>query len=158
MLALSLSLSLSAAIQTAIRLQTESKTSLHKDLKLKRREQREQKEQQRKAKDQELQRLQALQEEKQRKLAELELLKEAQRQAQALMEQDEVRRRQQYEQLQQGLEVQLFPLQTGAKDRGFCQTRPELCMPLSSVKVLDCAVLEYATVWPCPTRLLSGKD
>ncbi|XP_062396416.1 differentially expressed in FDCP 6 homolog [Sardina pilchardus] len=96
-----------SAIQTAIRLQAEGKTSLHKDLKLKRREQREQKEQRRKAKEQELQRLQALQEEKQRKLAELELLKEAQRQAQALMEQDELRRRQQYEQLQQGLEVQL---------------------------------------------------
>ncbi|KAL2104067.1 hypothetical protein ACEWY4_000935 [Coilia grayii] len=96
-----------SAIQTAIRLQAEAKASLHKELKLKRREQREQKETRRRAKEQELQRLQALQEEKQRKLAELELLKEAQRQAQALLEQDEQRRRQQYEQLQQALEVQL---------------------------------------------------
>uniref|UniRef100_A0AAY4D6Y2 PH domain-containing protein n=1 Tax=Denticeps clupeoides TaxID=299321 RepID=A0AAY4D6Y2_9TELE len=97
----------SSAIQTAIRLQTEGKTSLHKDLKMKRREQREQRERRRQAKEQELQRLQALQEEKARKLAELELLKEAQRQAQALLEQDELRRRQQHEQLRRTLEVQL---------------------------------------------------
>uniref|UniRef100_A0A8C9V9H1 DEF6 guanine nucleotide exchange factor a n=1 Tax=Scleropages formosus TaxID=113540 RepID=A0A8C9V9H1_SCLFO len=96
-----------AAIQTAIRLHVEGKTSLHKDLKLKRREQREQRERRRKAKEEELQRLRALQEEKERKLAELELLKEAQRQAQALLEQDELRRRQQHEQMQQALEVQL---------------------------------------------------
>ncbi|XP_029912701.1 differentially expressed in FDCP 6 homolog isoform X2 [Myripristis murdjan] len=96
-----------AAIQTAIRLHVEGKTSLHKDLKLKRREQREQREKRRQAKEEELQRLRALQEERERKLAELELLKEAQRQAQALLEQDEQRRRQQHEQLQRALEVQL---------------------------------------------------
>ncbi|XP_041701376.1 differentially expressed in FDCP 6 homolog isoform X2 [Coregonus clupeaformis] len=96
-----------AAIQTAIRLHTEGKTSLHKDLKLKRREQREQRERRRLAKEEELQRFRALQEEKERKLAELELLKEAQRQAQALLEQDEMRRRQQHEEMQQALEVQL---------------------------------------------------
>ncbi|XP_038865925.1 differentially expressed in FDCP 6 homolog [Salvelinus namaycush] len=96
-----------AAIQTAIRLHTEGKTSLHKDLKLKRREQREQREKRRLAKEQEQQRFQALQEEKERKLAELELLKEAQRQAQALLEQDEMRRRQHHEEMQQALEVQL---------------------------------------------------
>ncbi|XP_071332176.1 differentially expressed in FDCP 6 homolog isoform X3 [Trachinotus anak] len=95
------------AIQTAIRLHVEGKTSLHKDLKLKRREQREQREKRRQAKEEELQRLRALQEERERKLAELELLKEAQKQAQALLEQDEQRRRQQHEQLQQALEVQL---------------------------------------------------
>ncbi|KAM4610946.1 differentially expressed in FDCP 6 homolog isoform 2-T2 [Polymixia lowei] len=95
------------AIQTAIRLYVEGKTSLHKDLKLKRREQREQREKRRQAKEEELQRLRALQEERERKLAELELLKEAQKQAQALLEQDEQRRRQQHEQLQQALEVQL---------------------------------------------------
>ncbi|XP_071374229.1 differentially expressed in FDCP 6 homolog isoform X1 [Centroberyx affinis] len=95
------------AIQTAIRLYVEGKTSLHKDLKLKRREQREQREKRRQAKEEELQRLRALQEERERKLAELELLKEAQRQAQALLEQDEQRRRQQHEQLQRALEVQL---------------------------------------------------
>ncbi|KAI3357396.1 hypothetical protein L3Q82_015829 [Scortum barcoo] len=95
------------AIQTAIRLHVEGKTSLHKDLKLKRREQREQREKRRQAKEEELQRLRALQEERERKLAELELLKEAQKQAQALLEQDEQRRRQQHEQLQRALEVQL---------------------------------------------------
>uniref|UniRef100_A0A3Q1J4Z3 PH domain-containing protein n=1 Tax=Anabas testudineus TaxID=64144 RepID=A0A3Q1J4Z3_ANATE len=95
------------AIQTAIRLHVEGKSSLHKDLKLKRREQREQREKRRQAKEEELQRLRALQEERERKLAELELLKEAQKQAQALMEQDEQRRRQQHEQLQRALEIQL---------------------------------------------------
>ncbi|KAE8293407.1 Differentially expressed in FDCP 6-like protein [Larimichthys crocea] len=95
------------AIQTAIRLHVEGKNSLHKDLKLKRREQREQREKRRQAKEEELQRLRALQEERERKLAELDLLKEAQKQAQALLEQDEQRRRQQHEQLQRALEVQL---------------------------------------------------
>lgn len=95
------------AIQTAIRLYLEGKNSLHKDLKLKRREQREQREKRRQAKEEELQRLRALQEERERKLAELELLKEAQKQAQVLLEQDEQRRRQQHEQLQRALEVQL---------------------------------------------------
>nr|XP_046253370.1 differentially expressed in FDCP 6 homolog [Scatophagus argus] len=95
------------AIQTAIRLHVEGKNSLHKDLKLKRREQREQREKRRQAKEEELQRLRALQEERERKLAELELLKEAQKQAQALMKQDEQRRHQQHEQLQRTLEIQL---------------------------------------------------
>ncbi|XP_075882506.1 differentially expressed in FDCP 6 homolog isoform X2 [Nelusetta ayraudi] len=95
------------AIQTAIRLHVEGKTSLHKDLKLKRREQREQREKRQQAKEEELQTLRALQEERERKLAELELLKEAQKQTQALLEQDELRRRQQHEQLQRALEVQL---------------------------------------------------
>ncbi|XP_069046439.1 differentially expressed in FDCP 6 homolog isoform X2 [Lepisosteus oculatus] len=95
------------AIQTAIRLQAEGKTSLHKDLKLKRREQREQRERRRAAKEEELQRLRALQEEKERKLQELDLLKEAQRQAEALLQQDEQRRRAQHEEMQRALEVQL---------------------------------------------------
>ncbi|XP_035513243.1 differentially expressed in FDCP 6 homolog isoform X2 [Morone saxatilis] len=95
------------AIQTAIRLHVEGKTSLHKDLKLKRREHREQREKRQQAKEEELQRLRALQEERERKLAELDLLKEAQKQAQALLEQDEQRRRQQHEQLQRALEIQL---------------------------------------------------
>ncbi|XP_061656300.1 differentially expressed in FDCP 6 homolog isoform X2 [Phyllopteryx taeniolatus] len=95
------------AIQMAIRLHVEGKTSLHKDLKLKRHEHREQREKRQQAKEEELQRLRALQEERERKLAELELLREAQKQAQVLLEQDEERRRQQHEQLQQTLEVQL---------------------------------------------------
>ncbi|KAG5835559.1 hypothetical protein ANANG_G00245300 [Anguilla anguilla] len=96
-----------SAIQTAIRLRTEGKSSLHVDLKLRRREQREQREKRRAAREEEQQKLQALQGEKEEKLAELELLREAQRQAEALLEQEEQRRRQQREQLQQALEVQL---------------------------------------------------
>ncbi|KAM8829531.1 differentially expressed in FDCP 6 homolog isoform 4-T4 [Synchiropus picturatus] len=88
------------AIQTAIRLHVEGKSSLHKDLKLKRREQREQREKRRQAKEEELLRLRAVQEEREHNLAELELLKEAQKQ-------DEQRRREQHEHLQQALQVQL---------------------------------------------------
>ncbi|XP_039604567.1 differentially expressed in FDCP 6 homolog [Polypterus senegalus] len=96
-----------SAIQTAIRLQAEGKKSLHRDLKLKRREQREQRERRKAAKEDELQRLKALQEEKERKLQELELLKEAQRQAEALLQQDEQRRRAQHDEMQRALEIQL---------------------------------------------------
>ncbi|NXX74980.1 DEFI6 protein, partial [Urocolius indicus] len=95
------------AIQTAIRLQAEGKSSLHKDLKQKRREQREQREQRRAAKEEETQRLKQLQEEKERKLQELELLKEAQRQAELLLQEEEQRRRQQHEEMQRTLEIQL---------------------------------------------------
>ncbi|NWX20362.1 DEFI6 protein, partial [Aegotheles bennettii] len=95
------------AIQTAIRLQAEGKKSLHKDLKQKRREQREQREQRKAAKEEETQRLKQLQEEKERKLQELELLKEAQRQAEILLQEEEQRRRQQHEEMQRTLEIQL---------------------------------------------------
>ncbi|NWI47999.1 DEFI6 protein, partial [Picathartes gymnocephalus] len=95
------------AIQTAIRLQAEGKKSLHKDLKQKRREQREQREQRKAAKEEETQRLKQLQEEKERKLQELELLKEAQRQAEILLKEEEQRRRQQHEEMQRTLEIQL---------------------------------------------------
>ncbi|KFQ09903.1 Differentially expressed in FDCP 6, partial [Leptosomus discolor] len=95
------------AIQTAIRLQAEGKKSLHKDLKQKRREQREQREQRKAAKEEETQRLRQLQEEKERKLQELELLKEAQRQAEILLQEEEQRRRQQHEEMQRTLEIQL---------------------------------------------------
>ncbi|KAI6072842.1 Differentially expressed in FDCP 6-like protein [Aix galericulata] len=97
----------SPAIQTAIRLQAEGKKSLHKDLKQKRREQREQREQRKAAKEEETQRLKQLQEEKERKLQELELLKEAQRQAEILLQEEEQRRRQQHEEMQRTLEIQL---------------------------------------------------
>lgn len=97
----------SPAIQTAIRLQAEGKKSLHKDLKQKRREQREQREQRKAAKEEEMQRLRQLQEEKERKLQELELLKEAQRQAEILLQEEEQRRRQQHEEMQRTLEIQL---------------------------------------------------
>ncbi|MGH0177626.1 UNVERIFIED_CONTAM: hypothetical protein FKN15_075987 [Acipenser sinensis] len=95
------------AIQTVIRLEAEGKKSLHKDLKLKRREQREQRERRKAAKVEEMLRLRALQEEKEKKLQELELLKEAQRQAEVLLQQDEQRRRAQHEEMQRALEVQL---------------------------------------------------
>ncbi|NXA18559.1 DEFI6 protein, partial [Ibidorhyncha struthersii] len=97
----------SPSIQTAIRLQAEGKKSLHKDLKQKRREQREQREQRKAAKEEETQRLKQLQEEKERKLQELELLKEAQRQAEILLQEEEQRRRQQHEEMQRTLEIQL---------------------------------------------------
>ncbi|XP_043855884.1 differentially expressed in FDCP 6 homolog isoform X2 [Dromiciops gliroides] len=96
-----------AAIQTAIRLQAEGKSSLHKDLKQKRREQREQRERCRLAKEEEMLRLQQLQEEKERKLQELELLQEAQRQAERLLQEEEERRRSQHRELQEALEEQL---------------------------------------------------
>ncbi|XP_048369814.1 differentially expressed in FDCP 6 homolog [Sphaerodactylus townsendi] len=95
------------AIQMAIRLQTEGKKSLHKDLKQKRREQREQREQKKAAKEEEMQHLKQLQEEKERKLQELELLKEAQRQAELLLQEEEQRRKQQHEEMQKTLEIQL---------------------------------------------------
>uniref|UniRef100_A0A8K9XTY6 DEF6 guanine nucleotide exchange factor n=1 Tax=Oncorhynchus mykiss TaxID=8022 RepID=A0A8K9XTY6_ONCMY len=62
------------AIQTAIRLCVEGKKSLHKDLKLRRREQREERERRHTAKEEELQSLRLLQWERESKLAELELL------------------------------------------------------------------------------------
>ncbi|XP_007892313.1 differentially expressed in FDCP 6 homolog [Callorhinchus milii] len=95
------------AIQTAIRLQAEGKQSLHKDLKQKRREQRELRDKRKAAKEEELQRLKQLQEEKERKLQELELLKEAQRQAETLLKEEEQRRKQQHEEMQSALEIQL---------------------------------------------------
>ncbi|XP_078248828.1 differentially expressed in FDCP 6 homolog isoform X1 [Pogona vitticeps] len=95
------------AIQMAIRLQAEGKKSLHKDLKQKRREQREQREQKKAAKEEEMQRLKLLQEEKERKLQELELLKEAQRQAELLLHEEEQQRKQQHEEMQRTLEIQL---------------------------------------------------
>ncbi|XP_005988477.1 differentially expressed in FDCP 6 homolog [Latimeria chalumnae] len=95
------------AIQTAIRLQAEGKKSLHKDLKQKRREQRELREKRKAARDEEMQRLKQLQEEKERKLQELELLKEAQRQAEAMLQEEEQRRKQQHDEMQRALEVQL---------------------------------------------------
>ncbi|XP_061488310.1 differentially expressed in FDCP 6 homolog [Rhineura floridana] len=95
------------AIQMAIRLQAESKKSLHKDLKQKRREQREQRERKKAAKEEEMQHLKQLQEEKERKLQELELLKEAQRQAELLLQEEEQRRQQQHEEMQRMLEIQL---------------------------------------------------
>lgn len=108
-----------SAIQTAIRLHTEGKCSLHKDLKLKRREQRERRERRREEKEQELQHLRLLQEERERKNGELELLKEAQRQAQLLLEQEEQRRHEQHEQLQQALEHQLREAQEVRRE-GVC--------------------------------------
>lgn len=102
----SVCLSLSA-IQTAIRLCVEGKNSLHRELKLRRRDQREERERRRTTKEEELRRLRLLQDEREQRLAELELLQEAQRQAQATLEQEEQRRRQQHEQLQRALQEQL---------------------------------------------------
>lgn len=95
------------AIQTAIRLCVEGKTSLHKDLKLRRREQREDRERRRATKEEELQRLHLLQGERETKLVELEMLQEAQRQAHTALQQEEQKRKQQHEELQRALQVQL---------------------------------------------------
>ncbi|XP_041944804.1 differentially expressed in FDCP 6 homolog isoform X1 [Alosa sapidissima] len=95
------------AIQTAIRLCVEGKTSLHRELKLRRRDQREERERRRATKEEELRRLRLLQDEREQRLVELELLQEAQRQAQATLEQEEQKRRLQHEQLQRALQEQL---------------------------------------------------
>ncbi|KAM6979793.1 differentially expressed in FDCP 6 homolog [Aplochiton taeniatus] len=95
------------AIQTAIRLCVESKSSLHKDLKQRRRQQREEREKRRAAKEEELQRLHLLQGERESKLVELEILQEAQRQSQIALQQEEQKRRQQHEELQRALQEQL---------------------------------------------------
>uniref|UniRef100_A0A8C7N7V9 DEF6 guanine nucleotide exchange factor n=1 Tax=Oncorhynchus kisutch TaxID=8019 RepID=A0A8C7N7V9_ONCKI len=94
------------AIQTAIRLCVEGKKSLHKDLKLRRREQREERERRHTAKEEELQSLRLLQWERESKLAELELLQDAQKQAQTALLQEEQKRIQHVE-LQRTLQEQL---------------------------------------------------
>ncbi|KAI4876710.1 hypothetical protein NFI96_026329 [Prochilodus magdalenae] len=96
-----------AAIQLAIRLRSEGKNSLHKELKARRQETREERERRRAMREQETQRLQDLQGEKEQKQAELELLKEAQKQAQVSLLQEEERRRKQHEELQRALEDKL---------------------------------------------------
>lgn len=96
-----------AAIQLAIRLRSEGKNSLHKELKVRRQEVREERERRRSLREQETQRLQDLQGEKEQKQVELELLKEAQKQAQATLLQEEERRRKQHQELQRALEEQL---------------------------------------------------
>ncbi|XP_072521930.1 differentially expressed in FDCP 6 homolog isoform X1 [Salminus brasiliensis] len=95
------------AIQLAIRLRSEGKSSLHKELKARRQEVREERERRRAFREQETQRLQDLQGEKEQKQAELELLKEAQKQAQVALLQEEERRRKQHDELQRALEEQL---------------------------------------------------
>eukprot|EP00063_Salmo_salar_P012504 XP_013987339.1 PREDICTED: differentially expressed in FDCP 6 homolog isoform X1 [Salmo salar] len=95
------------AIQTAIRLCVEWKKSLHKDLKLRRREQREERERRRTAKEEELQSLRLLQGERESKLAELELLQDAQKQAQTALLQEEQKRKQKHVELQRTLQEQL---------------------------------------------------
>ncbi|XP_036415835.1 differentially expressed in FDCP 6 homolog [Colossoma macropomum] len=96
-----------AAIQLAIRLRSEGKSSLHKELKARRQEVREERERRHALREQETQRLQDLQGEKEQKQAELELLKETQKQAQVSLLQEEEKRRKQHEELQRALEEQL---------------------------------------------------
>ncbi|XP_067091714.1 differentially expressed in FDCP 6 homolog [Osmerus mordax] len=95
------------AIQTAIRLCAEGKSSLHEDLRQRRRQQREERERRRVGKEEELQRLHLLQGERESRLVELELLQEAQRQAQTALHQEEQRRKQQQEELQRALQEQV---------------------------------------------------
>uniref|UniRef100_A0A672LB85 DEF6 guanine nucleotide exchange factor n=1 Tax=Sinocyclocheilus grahami TaxID=75366 RepID=A0A672LB85_SINGR len=95
------------AIQTSLRLSAEGRVSLHEELKERRRELREERERRRALRAEETRRLLELQGEREEQLAELELLKEAQRQAQVSLQQEEQRRRSQHEELQKTLQRQL---------------------------------------------------
>ncbi|XP_016371132.1 differentially expressed in FDCP 6 homolog [Sinocyclocheilus rhinocerous] len=95
------------SIQTALRLSAEGRVSLHEELKERRRELREERERRRALRAEETRRLLELQGEREEQLAELELLKEAQRQAQVSLQQEEQRRRSQHEELQKTLQRQL---------------------------------------------------
>lgn len=100
-----------SAIQTALRLSADGKTSLHEELKARRRELREERERRRALREEETRRLQELQGEREEQLAELELLKEAQKQTRASLQQEEQRRRSQHEELQKTLQKQLLEAQ-----------------------------------------------
>uniref|UniRef100_A0A8C1DZ85 DEF6 guanine nucleotide exchange factor b n=1 Tax=Cyprinus carpio carpio TaxID=630221 RepID=A0A8C1DZ85_CYPCA len=95
------------AIQTSLRLSADGRVSLHEELKERRRELREERERRCALRVEETRRLRELQGEREEQLAELELLKEAQRQAQASLQQEEQRRRSQHEELQKTLQRQL---------------------------------------------------
>ncbi|XP_065099250.1 differentially expressed in FDCP 6 homolog [Paramisgurnus dabryanus] len=95
------------AIQTALRLSAEGKSSLHEELRARRQELREERDRRRAFRAEETRRLQELQGEREEQLAELELLKEAQRQARDSLRQEEQRRRSQHEELQKTLQRQL---------------------------------------------------
>ncbi|KAK9967086.1 hypothetical protein ABG768_001503 [Culter alburnus] len=99
------------AIQTALRLSADGRTSLHEELKARRRELREERERRRALRVEETRRLQELQGEREEQLAELELLKEAQKQTRASLQQEEQRRRSQHEELQKTLQKQLLEAQ-----------------------------------------------
>ncbi|XP_056615371.1 differentially expressed in FDCP 6 homolog [Triplophysa dalaica] len=95
------------AIQTSLRLSAEGKNSLHEELRGRRQELREERNRRRALRAEETRRLQELQGEREEHLAELEHLKEAQRQAQASLQEEEQRRRSQHEELQKTLQRQL---------------------------------------------------
>ncbi|XP_056413640.1 differentially expressed in FDCP 6 homolog isoform X2 [Hyla sarda] len=95
------------AIQTAIRLQQSGSASLHRELQSRRREQREHRKQSRITREQELQRLAELQSEKERQQNELEQLREAQKKAEEAMIQEQLKHREQQEEMQKLLTGQL---------------------------------------------------
>ncbi|XP_051551163.1 differentially expressed in FDCP 6 homolog [Myxocyprinus asiaticus] len=104
------------ALHTALRLSMEGRSSLHEELKERRRELREERDRRRVLWAEETRRLQELQGEREEQLAELELLKEAQKQARASLKQEEQRRRSQYEELQKTLQRQLEEAQEARAD------------------------------------------
>ncbi|XP_066561394.1 differentially expressed in FDCP 6 homolog [Amia ocellicauda] len=91
------------AIQTAVRLLSEGKMSLHQELKLRRREQREQSPRAR----EELQALQDLQEEKEKQEQEMEQLLKIQQECEEHRRREEERGREQQQEVQRALERQL---------------------------------------------------
>ncbi|XP_043944398.1 differentially expressed in FDCP 6 homolog [Protopterus annectens] len=94
-------------IQTAVRLLVEGKTSLHKDLKMKRREQRQQNEKKKLEKEGELSQLKQLQEEKEWQLQQTEEIKKSQMELEERRKELEQQGLKQQEDLQKALEKQL---------------------------------------------------
>ncbi|XDV23090.1 hypothetical protein PO909_027802 [Leuciscus waleckii] len=99
------------AMATAQRLSASGRSSLHEELKARRRDQREERERRRLLRVEETRRLQELQEEREEQRVELKLLKEAQMQTRVSQKEEEKRRSRQQEELQNTLEKQLIQAQ-----------------------------------------------
>lgn len=99
------------AMATAQRLCASGCSSLHEELKARRRDQREERERRRSLRVEETRRLQELQEEREEQQEELKLLKEAQVQTRVSQREEEKRRSRQQEELQNTLEKQLMQAQ-----------------------------------------------
>lgn len=100
-----------SAMATAQRLSASGRSSLHEELKARRRDQREERERRRLLRVEETRRLQELQEEREEQQVELKLLKEAQLQTRVSQKEEEKRRSRQQEELQNTLEKQLIQAQ-----------------------------------------------
>uniref|UniRef100_A0A8C2F695 DEF6 guanine nucleotide exchange factor b n=1 Tax=Cyprinus carpio TaxID=7962 RepID=A0A8C2F695_CYPCA len=138
------------AIQTSLRLSADGRVSLHEELKERRRELREERERRRALRVEETRRLRELQGEREEQLAELELLKEAQRQAQASLQQEEQRRRSQHEELQKTLQRQL---QEAQEVNGTLRNTPQ---ELEIIIQFDQKL--SISLWFCVCRLLVEEE